>query len=196
MTRRLARLLSLVASGVALLACDPTERAPARTASAPSASTPEIAPATGPALATAGPVVSASIPFCAYGGLGVLPAGVDGADYYRVIAYVVMKSSAAVRNVTLRALDVAGDAGVEASMAKLENLERLPPSAPLSPPDVWQSRGGAFDGTLAPGETRLRIEAWITRPPRSHPSTLRVELASEHVASAVATCRLAIEWPT
>jgi hypothetical protein len=205
MTRRLARSLSLAVFGVApavsvaLVACGETRGAPAQNASQqPAAAALEIAtsPAPSAPLAIAAPAISASIPFCAYGGLGVMPAGVDGANYYRVIAYAVVKSPGAAKDVTLRALEIDGDAGVEATMTKLQGVERLPPTASLSPPGVWQSRGGAFDGTLAPGETRIRIEAWITRPPRSHPSTLRVELGSARDAPAVATCRLAIEWPT
>ena len=136
-----------------------------------------------------------SIAFCAYGGAGVLSSDASPNDFYRAIAWVVIRSPAEVQGASLRTLEILGDAGVEATMKRIESVERLDATAPLTPPGVWQARGKPFDGTLAAGETRLRIEVWITRPPRSHPSTLRIEVGSER-SRATSTCNLGIEWPT
>jgi len=150
-----------------------------------------------PAASASAPVPEATmtVAFCAFGGQGVMPVDASPDDYVRVLAFVVVRAPAAATGVSVSAVDVTGDGGLEASLRKVESVERLASDAKLTAPDVWRSRGAPFDGTLAPGETKLRVEAWITKRPRSRPAELRVGVAGPTLR-ANATCALAIEWPT
>lgn len=162
----------------------------------PPKNTDAVATPPGPAAAatpaqTAAPM---TIAFAAYGSQGPVP--VDAADeYYRVLAYVAVRAPARASGVSVRAVDVSGGGVVESRMRKLESVQRLPSGADLTPPAVWNTHGSAFDGELPPGETKLRIEAWLTHRPAKRPLTLRVELAGPTLR-AVATSELTIEWPT
>lgn len=182
-----ALLLALL---LLLLACDSPKTAPQKStdmASSSSSSAPKAAPPVGS--------MSLAIPFCAFGGNGVVPADASPDDFYRVLAWAVVGANTDVSGLEVRALEISGDGGVEATMKRIESVERLDPKASLETPAVWQSRGKPFDGKLAPGETRLRIEAWITKRPRSRPAILRLALGAG-AAQASATCKLEIEWPT
>lgn len=138
---------------------------------------------------------SVVIGFCAFGGVGVIPSNVDPGSMYRVLAWLSVRSSVAMSGVGLRAVEITGEAGVEATLRRVEGIVRLGPEASLSGPAVWRSRGVAFDGRLLAGETKLRIEAWITHRPRSQPSALRLVLGND-TASFSARCLLDAEWPT
>lgn len=137
---------------------------------------------------------SASMPFCAFGGSGVLPTGANPNDFYRAIAVVIVRSPTPATGVAVRAVDVQVDAGTQATLERIESVERLDPKAAVTPPGVWASRGAPFDGALAAGDTILRIEAWLTTRP-STPSTLHVELAGSGLTVSAA-CALVMEWPT
>lgn len=164
---------------------------PARSGPAPSA-----APLPAAAAQRAAPASpTAAIAFCAYGGTGVLPSNVDPDTMYRVLAWLSVRAAEPTSGVTLRAVEVTGEAGVEATLRRVEGIERLDPAAPLEKPGAWQSRGAPFDGALAPGGTKLRVEAWLTHRPKSRPATLRLALGNDAV-SVTASCPLIDEWPT
>lgn len=139
---------------------------------------------------------SASVAFCAFGGQGVVPidAGVD--DWVRVVVVLDVHVDAPVRAVRPESIELLGDAGIESAMKSVISVGRVA-SAPAK--TTWaeaiDDRGAPFDGTLAAGATRLRIEAWLTRHPRGLPSRAHVVLATD-AGPIDASGDVAGEWPT
>jgi hypothetical protein len=143
-----------------------------------------------------------SVAFCGFGGQGVLATGMRWEDFIRVILVVDVTVPATqgdgwVRDVTLSSIAMVNDEGVvEASMRAAVSVERV---EPIPATTTWANatRPGAlpFDGVLWPGRTRLRIEAWLTRHPRSYPLRVRVVLDSP-TGPIDADGAVNGEWPT
>lgn len=143
--------------------------------------------------------LSGSVPFCAYGGQGVLAADANFDDFYRVIAIVDVTAPDGVstRALTVRAIELLGDGGrVEASMRSVISVMRMPPPARAPTwADSMDARNAPFDGALSPGTTRLRIEAWLTRPPRTMAQSVRIELGAPGLRALLLGPTQG-EWPT
>jgi hypothetical protein len=142
----------------------------------------------------------ASVAFCAFGGQGVLGPGMRPEDYVRVIAVVDVSTPAgsAQSPVTVASIALRNEEGVvEATMRGAPiTVARVEPIPAVT---TWAAAidtpGSLFDGTLAPGRTRLRIEAWLTTHPRS--PHLRVHVALGGGAGSIeADGAVDGEWPT
>jgi hypothetical protein len=146
--------------------------------------------------ATAKPTMA--IAFCGFGGQGVLGAGARWEDFIRVVVVVDVDSSgvAALHGVTLSSIAMVNDEGaVEASMRSPIHVDRV---EPIPEATTWETalRPGTrpFDGTLTPGRTRLRVEAWLTTHPRR---PVRVHVVLDSPAGPVeAHAAINGEWPT
>lgn len=154
------------------------------------------------ASADAGPVATAkptmAVAFCGFGGQGVLGAGARWEDFIRVVVVVDIDSPSPgpLAGVTLSSIAMVNDEGVvEASMRSPITVDRV---EPIPAATTWENalRPGArpFDGRLAPGRTRLRVEAWLTTHPR-HPVKVHVVLASPD-GPVEGDGGISGEWPT
>ena len=126
--------------------------------------------------------MTAAIPFCAFGGQGVIPSAASFDDYIRVVLVVDVTvpagralSGAAVSVVELRNATGAVEAAMRAPIA----ITRVDPIPAKTDWESAMKPGGApFDGNLAAGVTRVRIEAWLTKHPRSYPLTAHVVITT------------------
>jgi hypothetical protein len=209
----LARLLAALAALVRLatLAAVSCTRAPSAS-SAPAAS---VDADTNSSQSVATPVgvsppppasigaFGASLAFCAFGGQGVLGADARFEDFIRVVAVIdvtapppAVTAASTPGHVDVAAVELRNDEGVvEASMRALVDVTRVDPIPPTTTWETALRRGAPFDGTLRPGLSRLRVEAWLTTRPRSHPLRARVVLTAP-TGPVVADGPVLGEWPT
>ena len=141
--------------------------------------------------------LAATVPFCAYGGQGVVPMDAGPDDYIRVIAVVDVTVTSPAHHVKVASLALKGsDGGVEATLRAPITIERIDPIPPTTSwATAMQTRGKPFDGNLAPGKTRIRIEGWLDRHPRTMAASVIVSLTTD-AAPIQATGAVAGEWPT
>jgi hypothetical protein len=145
------------------------------------------------------PLAAATLAFCAFGGQGVLGAGMRSEDYIRVVAVVdlTVTSSSPTAGVALDSIALRDDNGVvEAAMRAPISVVRVEPIPAATTWETAMHPGGTpFDGTLAPGRTRLRIEAWLTTHPHSYRLRAHVVLVGSH-GPIEADGAVDGEWPT
>jgi hypothetical protein len=142
---------------------------------------------------------AASVAFCAFGGQGVVPTGAGPDDYVRVVVVVDVTVAAAgpLVGVAPSSIALRNDEGVvESAMRAPIGVTRVDPiPATTTWANALSPSGPSFDGRLAPGLTRLRIEAWLGRRPRSLPLRVHVVVASP-AGPIEADGAVNGEWPT
>jgi hypothetical protein len=143
--------------------------------------------------------MAAAIPFCAFGGQGVLPSTASFDDYVRVILVVdlTLPPGRAVQGAAVSVVELRNATGaVEAAMRAPIEITRVDPIPAKTDWATAMRPGGApFDGTLTPGVTRVRVEAWLTRHPRSFPLKVHVVITTPAGPIEVSGPTNG-EWPT
>jgi hypothetical protein len=126
-----------------------------------------------------------------------MPAGASPDDFVRVVVVVdvTLPEGASAAGVAVEGVELSNDDGATAMRALVE-VGRVEPRAEISWASAMQERGRPFDGNLAAGTTRLRIEAFLARQPRGLQQRVRVLLRRDGGAPIAAEGSVDGEWPT
>jgi hypothetical protein len=157
---------------------------------------------TSPPASPVGAELSATMLFCAYGGVGIapdpLPPGYD--TQFAEIVIEVNNPGAALGGVTVASANLLDAQGVHAaSMRRVDRFVVLPPLETPGPTlgtfaVYLNPKGTPFTGTLGPGRTQLRVRVSIDRDPSAVPAQCRITLGGP--APKVIEGKVDGSWPT
>ena len=141
------------------------------------------------------------------GANGVVPCGADSGPscfdrYHRAIIVVELSNGGdeRIEEVSVESLEfLADDMAIESRARAWIDIDRLNIDAAIERENQWAligADGVAFDGTLSPGSIRLRVHAWLERPPRAERPRVRLALSGDDLRCSVEGEVVTNAWPT
>lgn len=138
---------------------------------------------------------------------GVVPCGPDAgpscADpYHRAIVVVDLfnDNETSIEAISVESLELlSADRSVETRARAWIDIERIEPDGGDPTTNPWPvigAEGTEFDGTLLPGSTRLRVHAWLERPPQSERPRFRLTLVAGGQRLSIEGEVVTNAWPT
>ncbi len=153
------------------------------------------------------PVLTGTPILAMTGANGVVPCGADSGPrcfdrYHRVIVVVDVSNGGdeSFEGLSVESLEfLADDGSIESRARAWIDIDRLGIAVASSEENQWAligADGVAFDGTVPSGSTRLRIHAWLERPPRAERSRFRLVLSGGDLQCLVEGDVVKNAWPT